>query len=58
MSNSKSPAKKSLPPESSRIPENSTFYQKIVPALLITMAVITAVLILFAIGVLIGVISF
>lgn len=58
MSNSKTPAKKPAPSNSSRIPENSTFYQKIVPALLITMAVITTGLILFAVGVLIEVISF
>jgi hypothetical protein len=58
MSNSKTPAKKPAPPNSSRIPENSAFYQKIVPALLISMAVITVILILFAIGILVGIVSF
>jgi hypothetical protein len=42
----------------SRIPVDSAFFEKIVPAALLLMAVITAVLILFAIGVLLGIIRF
>ncbi len=42
----------------SHIPENSTFFEKIVPALLIFMGVLTVVLILFAAGVLLGIVHF
>lgn len=42
----------------SRMPENSVFYEKLVPVLLILMALIMVVLILFAVGVLIGVVPF
>ncbi len=58
MNNSKSPTKKPASNNPSRIPEDSTFYQKVVPALLLVMAIITSGLILFALGVLVGVISF
>jgi hypothetical protein len=40
----------------SRMPENSLFYEKLLPALLIVLAIIMLILILFAIGVLVGVV--
>lgn len=43
---------------SSRMPENSPLYEKVVPTLLVFMAVVTVVMILFAIGILTGLISF
>ncbi len=46
------------PEESSRIPEKSVFYQRVVPALLIAMTVLTVVLILFAAAVLLGIVRF
>jgi len=58
MPNSNKSMKKSPTQNPSRIPENSTFHQKVVPILLVTMAVITTGLILFAVGILVGVISF
>lgn len=42
----------------SHIPEKSMFFEKIVPALLILMGILTAALILFAAGVLLGIIHF
>ena len=42
----------------SHIPGNSTFFEKVVPALLILMGIVTAALILFAAGVLLGFIHF
>jgi hypothetical protein len=49
----------SFPPASkSRAPERSLLFEKIVPASLIALGVITAVLILFALGVLLGLIRF
>jgi hypothetical protein len=42
----------------SRAPKNSMLFEKIVPALLILMGVLTIVLILFAAGVLLGIIHF
>jgi hypothetical protein len=44
--------------ETSRIPEKSTLFEKIIPALLIVMGVLMAALILFAAGVLLGIIHF
>lgn len=41
-----------------RMPSDSTFYDKVVPVLLIVLAVIMAGLILFALGVLLGFIPF
>jgi len=38
----------------SRAPENSAFYDKVIPILLITMAVLTVVFIAIAAGVLLG----
>ena len=40
------------------MPENSVFFEKIVPALLILMGIITGGLILFAAGVLLGLVHF
>ena len=42
----------------SHAPENSMLFEKIIPALLIVMGVITVALILFAAGVLLGIIHF
>jgi hypothetical protein len=42
----------------SRIHRGSVFFEKIVPALLIGMAVLTGILILFAVGVLAGIVNF
>ncbi len=44
--------------QSNRMPENSPFFEKVVPSLLIFMAVVTVALILVAISVLTGIISF
>jgi hypothetical protein len=43
---------------SNRMPTDSTFYDKVVPVLLIFLAAITIILILIAIGVLVGIIPF
>ena len=42
----------------SHIPQNSILFEKIVPALLILMGIITVGLILFAAGVLLGIVQF
>lgn len=42
----------------SHMPENSVLFEKIVPALLVIMGVITVGLILFAAGVLLGIVHF
>ena len=42
----------------SHIPSNSVLFEKIVPAALIVMGVVTAGLILFAAGVLLGIVQF
>jgi len=42
----------------SHIPRNSVFFEKVVPALLILMGIITLGLILFAAGVLLGIVRF
>lgn len=41
-----------------RMPEGSVFYERIVPLLLIVMGVVTASMILFAAGVILGIIPF
>ena len=41
-----------------RIPQNSFFFEKIVPVVLVLMAIVAAGLILFAAGVLLGLIRF
>lgn len=43
---------------SNRMPEGSTFYELVIPGLLILFGVVTAALILFAVGVLLGIIPF
>jgi hypothetical protein len=48
----------SKPRKSSRMPENSALFEKVVPTLLVVMAVVTVGLILFALGVLVGLVSF
>lgn len=42
----------------SHMPESSMLFEKIVPALLVLMGIVTVVLILFAAGVLLGIIHF
>jgi hypothetical protein len=42
----------------SRAPKNSLLFEKVVPALLVLMGVLMVVLILFAAGVLLGIIHF
>ena len=42
----------------SHMPKNSVLFEKIVPALLISLAVVTALLMIFAAGVLLGMIQF
>ena len=42
----------------SHMPKDSLFYEKIVPILLVAMGVITTALILFAAGVLLGIVRF
>ena len=42
----------------SRMPRNSILFEKVVPALLVFMGVLTILLILFAAGVLLGIIHF
>ena len=41
----------------SRMPSKSVFYEKVIPVLLIGMGILTILLILFALGVLLGVIE-
>lgn len=53
--NSSAPAPKA---DRSHVPENSLLFEKIIPALLIVMGVIMVALILFAAGVLLGIIRF
>jgi hypothetical protein len=40
------------------MPEDSTLFEKVIPAALVGMGILTVVLILFALGVLLGVIHF
>jgi len=42
----------------SRMPENSVLFEKVIPASLIFMGILTVTLILFAAGVLLGIIQF
>lgn len=42
----------------SRMPENSVLFDKVIPASLIFMGILTVILILFAAGVLLGVVQF
>lgn len=41
-----------------RMPEGSLFYERVVPALLVLLGIVTVVLILFAAGVLLGIVPF
>lgn len=43
---------------SHRMPSNSHFYERIIPALLLLMGIVAAALILFAVGVLLGFVPF
>ncbi len=43
---------------SSRMPEHSVFYEKVVPVLLIAFGVVMVLLVLFAAAVLLGVVKF
>ena len=52
------PHRKIVSKDQSHIPEHSPFFEKAIPALLIGMSVLTVVLILFAIGVLTGIVQF
>jgi hypothetical protein len=45
-------------PSKSRAPENSVLFEKLIPGLLIGMGILTVVLILFAAGVLLGIVHF
>jgi hypothetical protein len=45
-------------PGKSRIPANSVFYNRVIPILLIGMAIATAVFILIAAGVLLGLVPY
>jgi hypothetical protein len=42
----------------SHAPENSTLFERVIPVLLIAMGVLTVLLILFAAGVLLGIVHF
>jgi hypothetical protein len=42
----------------SRVPTGSAFYDKIIPLLLVGMAVVTVIFILFAVGVLLGLVPY
>lgn len=44
--------------QKSHMPEHSVFFEKIVPILLIAMGIIMAALVLFAAGVLLGIVHF
>jgi hypothetical protein len=46
------------PNSKSRMPEDSILFDKVIPASLIFMGVLTVVLILFAVGVLLGIVQF
>jgi accessory gene regulator protein AgrB len=44
--------------DKSRMPENSVFYERVVPGLLIMLGIIMVILILFAAGILVGIVPF
>jgi hypothetical protein len=52
------PAQKTLTSRRSHLPEQSVLFEKIVPALLVLMGILTVLLILFAAGVLLGIVHF
>lgn len=45
-------------PSKSHAPENSVLFEKLIPALLVGMGILTIILILFAAGVLLGIVHF
>jgi hypothetical protein len=45
-------------PSKSHAPQNSVLFEKLIPALLIGMGILTVILILFAAGVLLGIVRF
>jgi hypothetical protein len=47
-----------IPEETNHIPQKSVFYQRIIPAILVFMAVLTVLLIVFAAAVLMGIVQF
>ena len=47
-----------IPRTKSRIPPNSVFFEKIIPALLIGMAILTVIFVLIALGVLLGLVPY
>lgn len=51
-------SRKIVSKQQSRIPKDSVLFEKVVPALLVGMAVLTVVLIFFAAGILLGIINF
>ena len=57
MENKNTPTQ-SRPNNKSRMPENSIFFEKMIPALLVVMGSLMIILILFATGVLVGLIQF
>lgn len=52
------PQDPSRKPAPHRMPEGSPFYERIVPLLLVGMGILTAALVLFALGVLLGIVPF
>lgn len=50
------PARRPRRPSTTRMPQGSVFYERVVPILLVSMGIITVLLILFAVGVLLGVV--
>jgi hypothetical protein len=46
------------PRSSSRMPEDSLFYERLVPILLVLLGIIMVILILLAIGILLGIVPF
>jgi hypothetical protein len=47
-----------IPGKASRIPEDSILYTRIIPAMLVMMGILMVVLILFAAGVIVGLVKF
>jgi hypothetical protein len=47
-----------IPGKASRIPEDSILYTRIIPAMLVVMGILMVVLILFAAGVIVGLVKF
>jgi hypothetical protein len=58
LTTSEKTSRKKVAKGDNRMPADSTFYDKVVPAILIFLAAITIILILVAIGVLVGIIPF